>query len=379
MMGLPASSAETCAQAGDACEATRVLPAFTEVLSEVGYLDFVTTFNPFALRQEAFAAARESAPPTLVTLIDLFLLSRPVSSSRTKDLLGDAFGTLVGLRLLRTSEDDIVVMPNLVLLNVLGCWIFAQQQQIAPMLYFGDDSFGLMYRILGHTKGRCLDLCCGPGAQTLVLATRAPSVIGVDINPAAIALAQINILMNGLAGKAEARVGDLYSAVPDEKFDTIVANPPLLPVPPGLKYPFVGNGGHDGFRVTARILKELPSALALDGTAHIVGTSLGDGLSAHVEDELDRWARKHQLHVLMTQICVVPLAPKTQMFDGLVATICGYSGIPREEASSVYSDWLQSQSATHLVTFFLSVTHNGVGLDVMDFGSVFPATSLWFV
>src|SRR5690348_13576420 len=124
MTRLPASPPEACSQAGDEGEAAERLPELTKRLSEVGYLDFVAAFNPLSLRQAAFAAARDSAPPELMTLVDLLLLSRPVSSSRAEKLLGDGFRTLVGLRLLRRSDDDRAVMPNLVLLNVLGCWMF---------------------------------------------------------------------------------------------------------------------------------------------------------------------------------------------------------------------------------------------------------------
>jgi len=362
----------------DGADATLVLPAFTSVLTELGYLDFVAAFNPMALRRESFTAAREAAPPELAALIDLLLLSRPVTRSMMQGLLGDAVGTLVDLRLLRAPDSDVVVMPSLILVNVLGCWMFVQQQQVAPTLYFGDDSFGLMYRILARAKGKCLDLCCGPGAQTLALTARASSVTGIDINPAAVALARINIPLNGVADKAEARVGDLYSPVPGDRFDTIVANPPLLPVPPELSYPFVGDGGDDGFRVTERILSGLPGALSPGGTAHVIGTALGDGISAQLEDELDTWARKCRLHVLMTQVCAVPLLPQTEMFDGLVATVCGYSGVSRDAASGAYADWLRRKSATHLVTFLLSVSNHGVGLDIMDIGGLLPARALWF-
>ncbi len=37
------------------------------------------------------------------------------------------------------------------------------------------------------------------------------------------------------------------------RFDLICMNPPLLPIPSGLGYPFIGDGGPDGLAVTRRV------------------------------------------------------------------------------------------------------------------------------
>jgi release factor glutamine methyltransferase len=50
----------------------------------------------------------------------------------------------------------------------------------------------------------------------------------VDINPAAVRCTEINALLNHLEHKIDARHGDLFAAVPGERFDLILFNPPFV-------------------------------------------------------------------------------------------------------------------------------------------------------
>jgi 16S rRNA (guanine1207-N2)-methyltransferase len=73
-----------------------------------------------------------------------------------------------------------------------------------------------------------LDLGCGYGAVGIVMAARAPraSVVLVDVNPRAAALAQENIRLNGVAN-AEVWVGDGCAPLGGRQFDLILLNPPI--------------------------------------------------------------------------------------------------------------------------------------------------------
>ncbi len=81
--------------------------------------------------------------------------------------------------------------------------------------------------------GRLLDLGSGSGAIALAFASERPGwgVLGVDIQPEAVALAQRNAEHHALAN-AVFRHGDWFSAlgrgVASECFDLIVSNPPYL-------------------------------------------------------------------------------------------------------------------------------------------------------
>jgi release factor glutamine methyltransferase len=77
--------------------------------------------------------------------------------------------------------------------------------------------------------GSVLDLGTGSGAIALAIASERPGlrVTGVDISPAALAVAIQNSRDLGLA-HIDWRLGSWFEAVPGEKFDVIVANPPYV-------------------------------------------------------------------------------------------------------------------------------------------------------
>lgn len=73
-----------------------------------------------------------------------------------------------------------------------------------------------------------LDMGTGSGVCAVFAAKHAARVVAVDINPAAVRCAGINVLLNHVENKVEVRLGDLFTAVPGEQFDLILFNPPFL-------------------------------------------------------------------------------------------------------------------------------------------------------
>jgi HemK-related putative methylase len=73
-----------------------------------------------------------------------------------------------------------------------------------------------------------LDMGTGSGVCAMFAAKYARRVVAVDINPAAVRCAEINALLNHLEHKIDVRHGDLFAAVPGERFDLILFNPPFL-------------------------------------------------------------------------------------------------------------------------------------------------------
>ncbi len=74
---------------------------------------------------------------------------------------------------------------------------------------------------------RVLDLCTGSGAIAVAAALQGATVTAVDVSRRALLSVRLNARLNSV--RVRARRGDLFDAVPGERFDLIVANPPYLP------------------------------------------------------------------------------------------------------------------------------------------------------
>lgn len=86
-----------------------------------------------------------------------------------------------------------------------------------------DTPYGLEYafHLLGDVRGKTiLDLGCGSGENVVPLVQRGARVIGIDISPELIALAQERLRNASL--EASLRTGDAYATgLPDESVDVI--------------------------------------------------------------------------------------------------------------------------------------------------------------
>lgn len=87
--------------------------------------------------------------------------------------------------------------------------------------------------VLAQTKptDRVLDMGTGCGVNAILAATRGARVVAADINADAADATRANAIRNGVADRIEARVSDVFSAVP-ESFDLIVFDPPFRWFPP---------------------------------------------------------------------------------------------------------------------------------------------------
>ncbi len=72
-----------------------------------------------------------------------------------------------------------------------------------------------------------LDLGAGSGVGGIFAARRGAGVVAVDINPEAVRCVRINALLNHLEHAIEAREGDLFEPVANERFDLVLFNPPF--------------------------------------------------------------------------------------------------------------------------------------------------------
>lgn len=136
---------------------------------------------------------------------------------------------------------------------------------------------------------RILDLGTGTGCLLLAALSEfhAAFGVGVDISPAAAALATANAAMLGLSRRAAFVVGD-WAAALGGRFDLILANPPYIPTSdiaglmPDVRMhePATAlDGGADGLAAYRAILADLPRLLAPEGVA-VLEIGIGQDVTA---------------------------------------------------------------------------------------------------
>ena len=140
--------------------------------------------------------------------------------------------------------------------------------------------------------GMLLDVGVGSGAIALAIAHERPdaSVEGIDLSPAALAIAGENAQRLGLADKVVLREGDLFALDSSRQYDVIVSNPPyiaahekatLMPevrdFEPALAL-FAGDDGLDCYRAL------IPAARAALKDAGTLLVEVGAGQAAAVEE-----------------------------------------------------------------------------------------------
>jgi ribosomal protein L3 glutamine methyltransferase len=122
---------------------------------------------------------------------------------------------------------------------------------------------------------RVLDLCCGGGCIGVASAVHLPDadVDLADISPAALEVAGRNVERHGLKDRVRIVASDLFAALPDDRYDVIVSNPPYVPrselesLPREYRSePELGLlGGEDGLDVVVRILADAAAHLTEEG------------------------------------------------------------------------------------------------------------------
>lgn len=160
------------------------------------------------------------------------------------------------VRIERVAGRDIVVLPGV----------------FNPVLFRTGEYLAGVAESLVPPGGAVLDLGTGSGVGAVVAARRAGRVVAVDINPAAVGCARVNVAANGIEERVEVRQGDLFAPVAGERFDLVLFNPPF----------YRGTPRDDADRawrsedVAERFAAGLASHLTPGGSALVVLSSDGD-------------------------------------------------------------------------------------------------------
>lgn len=121
----------------------------------------------------------------------------------------------------------------------------------------------------------CLDVGCGAGLLAIQLALNgATEVTALDIDREAVANTLTNAFRNGVNDKMKSLVTDLFTFVPDRKYDTIVAS--LYQMPTNPRGELSGHRPVDywGRSLMDHFITILPGLLEKDGTAYLMQISL---------------------------------------------------------------------------------------------------------
>jgi release factor glutamine methyltransferase len=111
--------------------------------------------------------------------------------------------------------------------------ILVLPQVMNPVLFVtGKFLAGVLSPQLAPPDATVLDMGAGSGICAIFAAQWARRVVAVDLNPAAVRCATINVLLHRLEERVEVREGDLFAPVRGERFDLILFNPPFLPGQP---------------------------------------------------------------------------------------------------------------------------------------------------
>jgi ribosomal protein L3 glutamine methyltransferase len=122
---------------------------------------------------------------------------------------------------------------------------------------------------------RAADVCTGSGCLAILLAQQFPgaTVNAIDLSPAALEVAAINVRAHRLTRRVRLRPGDVFEGVAPVKYDLIISNPPYEPaarcdrLPDEFKQePRIAlDGGRDGLDIIRRLLKQAGARLAPQG------------------------------------------------------------------------------------------------------------------
>src|SRR5262249_38412620 len=111
----------------------------------------------------------------------------------------------------------------------------------------------------------------GCGAQALLAARHAATVVATDVNDRALGFAGLNGRLNGV--ELDVRAGSFFEPVQRERFDLIVSNPPFV-ISPDSTYVF-RDSGLEGDAGAGEGGRGAPRPLRGGGLATVLGTGIG--------------------------------------------------------------------------------------------------------
>jgi release factor glutamine methyltransferase len=142
-----------------------------------------------------------------------------------------------------------------------------------------EDSELLRSYVEQHARGDVLDMGTGSGILALAAARKqeVTSVVAVDIDEET--LVRLEEAMTKESDEVKAKItirkSDLFKSLGEERFDTIICNPPYLPDAEGDRHQAL-YGGPGGWELIERFLEGAQSRLAGNGFILLLFSSLSN-------------------------------------------------------------------------------------------------------
>jgi methylase of polypeptide subunit release factors len=329
------------------------------VLSSSGYIHYYLAFGNGNMRQDEWIDNADNLSVPLKQLVELFLLNKPIETPVVLELLGEG----VHQELLKAeilADESGLTSTNGYILVCFNSILFFCEPNLhlkPPSVYFGPDSVALGTYHIPSFNGKGLDLCAGSAIQAMNVAPRCQEVYAVEINERATKLAQFNICLNFLDEKV--RLFNLsiedFAAQNESQFDLIVFNPPFVPIPKSLKFPFVGGGGEDGLGLTKKILTLYLPRLNEGGAIEFLGCGLGANNVAGFVEDLNKFLSGGNFfgHALLTS--KTKLKQGNWFYDTVVLRGALNSNTPVDIAYKVFGEHFEQLGVNEIYSFFMRV------------------------
>lgn len=225
---------------------------------QVGPRTFDVLRRPLVLR----ALSRQDTDASAFAA--LFAYGGAVPRERLQASLGA--DTLAALQDAALLDGDATITSRVRVMPFRGVWIASTEFDAGADAVMGP---GITTDELAHTLAydgvaSLADIGCGAGTLALLAAKAGvPEVVGVDIDPRAIAFAHFNARLNQL--RCSWAVGDLTAPLQGRRFDAIVSQPAYVAQPGDVENVTFLHGGRRGDELAARLLAQAPGLLAPGG------------------------------------------------------------------------------------------------------------------
>jgi release factor glutamine methyltransferase len=160
--------------------------------------------------------------------------------------------------------------------SILGFSLSVPPTVFHPKLYHSSKYFGSFLIEMDLKNKNILEIGCGSGILSLVVASKGANVVAVDINPEAVRATADNAKRNRLCDNIRAIESDLFGKVAvDTRFDLVIMNPPYYAGRPDTISDYAWRAG-EKYEFFDRFAEHVGDFLASNGSILMILSSDSD-------------------------------------------------------------------------------------------------------